>query len=149
MQHTGRVRTLWVAVGCFVVGLVLLGTACVQKPEDIEAEIRKAQKDSSTVLVVIDVKDKYHAFPVSGIAEVVKNKVTLKAGTYTIHDATGDYSPREMAEVLINTWKAPPSRADFWMTVDKNLKKASGDIGTLKQDLTLEVKKILLSAKQK
>ena len=150
MRHAVRVGTVRAVIAPFVFTLVLLGTARAQKPEDIEAEIRKAQKDGSTVLVVMDVKDKYCVFPVSGISEVAKNSVTVKKGTFTILDAKGDYPAAKTARELLAEWKAPtPGGGNIFATVDSDAKGVSGQIGKLKEDLTIEVKKILLTSAQK
>ena len=150
MRHACLVKTHSALVASFVVSLVLLGTARAQKPEDIEADIRKAQKDGSTVLVVMDVSDKYYVFPASGISEVAKNSVTVKNGTFGIVSAKGDYPAAKTAKELFEIWKQPlPGGGNVFATVDSDAKGVSGEIGKLKKDLTIEVKKILLTSAQK
>jgi aryl-alcohol dehydrogenase-like predicted oxidoreductase len=99
---------------------------------------------------VIDLKDKYYVFPVSGITNVAKNKVTVKEGSFGIVSAKGDYPAAKTARELLEIWKQPlPGGGNVFAMADSDGRGVSEEIGKLKRALTIEVKKILLTSVQK
>lgn len=145
-------RKLQVIVGEFLFLVIWIGAglaAYAAETDNIEAAIRKAQKDSSNVLVVLDVADKYHVFPVTGLAEVGKNKITLKKGVFVIGDGEGKGSPDKLAAKFLDEWKNPRKSGNFTAKWDDETKGVISFMhGSLKEDLTLEVKKVLLVSKK-
>ena len=125
----------------------------VQKPAEIEADVRSALKDQSAILVVIDTQDKYWVIPVSGVAEVQGSKLTMRAQSFLYGPGTFYGDPNKPA-VLVDIWKmlrdVPAAHGVMQTQYDKEGKKlAAGGAGKLKEALTIEVKLIVLSSKEK
>lgn len=147
-------RKLQVVVGVFLFLFIMIVAslgAFAQQANDIEMTIRKAQKDSANVVVVLDVKDKYYVFPVTGLAEVSKNKITVHKGVFVISEGEGKGTPDKLAVAFLNAWKHPPPKVAGNLTVKQDDETKSIILiahGELKEDLTLEVKKVLLVSKK-
>lgn len=147
-----RRRRLQVVVGVFLfLSMVIVASpvAFAQGTDDVEMTIRKAQKDSANVMVVLDVKDKYYVFSVTGLAEVAKNKITIRKGVFVIGEGEGKGSPDKLAVKFLDQWKQPPESGNFTAKWDDETKSViSFAHGGLKEDLKLEVKKVLLVSKK-
>jgi hypothetical protein len=135
------------AVITSLIVICALGAAVsAQTPEDIEAELRKASEDTSAVLAVRDGQDACLVFPVSGMAEISSNKVTLKKGTYTLtlSGAETAASSDSVCGDLAGMWKLFPDATQTMDLYDKSGKRVGQTKrAKLKKELTLEVKKIL------
>jgi hypothetical protein len=149
MRHA-RYEVLSWAIAFLLVMTAACGGPLADKPADIEAAIRNAQNDSSNALVVMDVAGKYHVFPVTGLAEVSGNRITVKKGSFAFFNGEGEESPMKVAKELSSKWKEPqPTRGDFSATVDSNAKLVvSFHYQTLDKDMTVEVKQLLMVTKK-
>lgn len=117
------------------------------------AAILLAKKDPANLVVVLDVSGKYTIFPASIIGEVKQNNVTLNANVsdaFVADVAQTQYGPeKKVAEWLFKNWlawrkKAPAGNRHFSFAEGKML---AGELGELREDKTLEVKKVLLVRK--
>jgi hypothetical protein len=137
-----------------IISFIVINAACTrplaETPEDIEAAIRNAQKDATNALVVMDQAGKYAVFPVMGLAEVNKNKVTVKKDSFIFFDGEGKGSPMKVATELASHWKEPPPprSGDKLTVMDQDGVIATFRYGTLAQDTTVEVKKLFLIVKK-
>ncbi|MGC9971172.1 MAG: hypothetical protein ABSE56_11345 [Bryobacteraceae bacterium] len=123
----------------------------------LETQIRKAVKDPAAVLVVLDVSDKYHVFASSDVGEVTGTKVTLKAHSFALGNVelrgpekgkTPPHDAAKLAPELLKIWKERPGGGNLFMKAFDGL-AITGEIGNLKEEMTLELKTIVLVSKQK
>jgi len=124
------------------------GAVAAETPEKIETAIRNAQKDNANVLVVVDIAGKHRAFPVSGVGEIDKNRITIKKGTFVVVEISVEGSREKIAERFLEMWKHPNTEVDAYL---KSYKDPEVMIffrcGKYNEDITIEVRQVLLIAK--
>lgn len=122
------------------------------KKEDTETQLRKMSGSPSTVAVVKDVKEMYWAIPASGIKEINPItpegivKVAIKSGT-RLAGGSGHGDPAQIAEMLLEQL-GPTGGPYFFSTKNKGEKNEvsiSGQVGEAKENVTIEVKEVVLS----
>ncbi len=123
--------------------------ASSQTPQEIETAIRNAQKDTTNVLVVVDAAGKHRAFPVSGLGEVDKNRITIRNGTFMVVEISVEGSHERIAERFLDMWRHPHTDVDAYL---QSYKDPAATIffryGKYDKDVTFEVRQVLLIAKQ-
>ena len=145
-------KALWGTAIC----LVMITAACSVAPEgsvattgssattELEQQLREYMDSASEYLVVIDRDNCFWAIPVSGIKNVVQNKVYLEGGTtVALKTPEGAFDEKEMAESLIKELNRSGSDS-FSFTVDKsgNL-LSSGITKSVEDNVVVKVKKIV------
>jgi hypothetical protein len=138
------------ALGAFLLVISGAGVAAPpETPEKIGTAIRNAQKDNANVLVVVDIAGKHRAFPVSGLGEVDKNRITIKKGTFVVVEISVEGSREKIAERFLDMWKHPNTEVDAYL---KSYKDPEATIffrcGKYDNDVTFEVRQVLLIAKK-
>lgn len=139
------------ATVAFTLVVVLFGAgiaAFPESPERIETAIRSAQKDQANILVVLGADGKHRAFPASGLAQVDKNRITIRKGTFVVVEISVKGSQEKIAERFLDTWKHPNADVDAYL---KSYKSPDAEIffryGKYDKEVTLEVSQVLLIAK--
>lgn len=126
------------------------------KKEDIETQLRKMSGRSSKIVVIIvvmrDVKDMYWAVSPSGIGEISPTtpegivKVAIKPGT-RLAAGSGHGDPAQIAELLLD--QMGPTGGPYFISKmhegQKDEASISGQVGEAKENLTIEVKEVVLS----
>jgi hypothetical protein len=88
-------------------------------------------------------------FPVSGIANVDGNRVTVKAGTFVIADMNEVEQPKKAAEQLLAKWKSRKGDNLIAVREGRGMVAYTFFLGELKEDRTFAVVKVVLAAKPK
>lgn len=122
------------------------------RKEDTETQLRKMLGSPSTVAVVKDVKEMYWAIPASGMKEINPTtpegivKVAIKPGT-RLAGGSGHGDPAQIAEMLLDQM-GPTGGPYFFSKKNEGQKdevSISGQVGEAKENVTIEVKEVVLS----